>query len=50
MLINNDSLYKKLEKSSADLDKLIIDLRVNPERYMHFSVFGRKDRNKPPAN
>lgn len=47
MLINNDSLYKALEKSSADLDKLIIDLRVNPERYMHFSIFGRKDRNKP---
>lgn len=50
MLLNNDSLYKALEKSSTDLDKLIIDLRVNPERYMHFSVFGRKDRNKPPSN
>ena len=49
MLINNDSLYKKLDKSSADLDKLLIDLRLNPERYLHFSVFGRKDRNKPPA-
>jgi phospholipid/cholesterol/gamma-HCH transport system substrate-binding protein len=47
MLLNNDSLYKALEKSSADLDKLIIDLRVNPERYMHFSIFGRKDRNQP---
>ncbi|MGB3948577.1 MAG: MlaD family protein [Bacteroidia bacterium] len=47
MLINNDSLYKKLDKSTADLDKLLIDLRVNPERYIHFSVFGRKDKNKP---
>jgi phospholipid/cholesterol/gamma-HCH transport system substrate-binding protein len=50
MLINNDSLYKKLDKSAADLDKLLIDLRVNPERYMHFSIFGRKDRNKPPVD
>lgn len=50
MLINNDSLYRKLDKSAADLDKLLIDLRVNPERYMHFSVFGRKDRNKPPVD
>lgn len=50
MLINNPELYNKLEKSAGDLDKLLIDLRVNPERYMHFSVFGRKDRNKPPAN
>jgi phospholipid/cholesterol/gamma-HCH transport system substrate-binding protein len=47
MLINNDSLYRKLDQSSADLDKLIKDLRINPERYVHISVFGRKDRNKP---
>jgi phospholipid/cholesterol/gamma-HCH transport system substrate-binding protein len=48
MLINNDSLYRKLDKSSEDLDKLLNDLRINPERYVHISVFGRKDRNKPP--
>ncbi len=47
MLINNDSLYRKLDKSSADLDKLLNDLRINPERYVRVSVFGRKDRNKP---
>lgn len=47
MLINNDSLYRKLDKSAADLDKLLLDLRINPERYVHISVFGRKDKNKP---
>lgn len=47
MLVNNDSLYRKLDKSSEDLDKLLKDLRINPERYVHISVFGRKDRNKP---
>lgn len=47
MLINNDSLYRKLDQSSADLDRLLKDLRINPERYVHISVFGRKDRNKP---
>lgn len=47
MLINNDSLYRKLDKSAEDLDKLLKDLRINPERYVHISVFGRKDRNKP---
>jgi phospholipid/cholesterol/gamma-HCH transport system substrate-binding protein len=46
-LINSDSLYKSLSKSSEDLDKLLKDLRINPERYVHISVFGRKDRNKP---
>lgn len=47
LLVNNDSLYRKLDKSSEDLDKLLNDLRINPERYVHISVFGRKDRNKP---
>ena len=47
MLVNSDSLYRKLDKSAADLDKLLIDLRVNPERYVHVSVFGRKDKTKP---
>jgi phospholipid/cholesterol/gamma-HCH transport system substrate-binding protein len=46
-MVKNDSLYNNLNKSSEDLDKLIKDLRINPERYIHFSVFGRKDKNKP---
>lgn len=41
-LAKNDSLYTNLNKSTADLDKLLKDLRINPERYIHFSVFGRK--------
>ncbi len=47
LLINNDSLYRKLDKSTDDLDKLINDLRMHPERYVHLSVFGSKDKNKP---
>lgn len=47
MLVNSDSLYRKLDKSSADLDKLLIDLRMNPDRYVRVSVFGRKDKKKP---
>jgi phospholipid/cholesterol/gamma-HCH transport system substrate-binding protein len=47
-LLKNDSLYNNLNKSSEDLDKLLKDLRLNPERYIHFSVFGRKSRK--PVN
>lgn len=43
-LAKNDSLYNNLNKSSEDLDKLLKDLRINPERYIHFSVFGRKEK------
>ena len=45
LLINDDSLYNNLEKSSLDLDKLMEDMRLNPKKYVHFSVFGRKDEN-----
>jgi len=45
MLINNPDLYKKLESASNNLDLLVEDIRVNPNRYVQFSVFGRKDRN-----
>lgn len=47
LLINNDSLYNKLESSSSNLDLLIIDLKENPSRYVNFSLFGgSKQKNK----
>lgn len=46
-MLKNDSIYNNLNKASEDLDKLVKDLRINPERYVHISVFGRKDRKKP---
>lgn len=42
-LINNDSLYLNLQAATDDLDKLLIDMKENPKRYVHFSLFGRKD-------
>lgn len=43
-LINNDTLYVNLERAADDLDKLMLDMRLNPERYVHFSIFGRKNK------
>lgn len=45
-LINNDSLYRNLEATTANINNLIIDLKQNPKRYVHFSLFGRKDKKK----
>lgn len=42
-LLNDDSLYNNLEDASKSLDKLIVDMKENPKRYLHFSVFGRKN-------
>ncbi|MFO7842410.1 MAG: MlaD family protein [Bacteroidales bacterium] len=45
MLINNDSLYVNLNNLAADLDSLVIDLNENPNRYVHFSLFGKKKKD-----
>jgi phospholipid/cholesterol/gamma-HCH transport system substrate-binding protein len=42
LLLNNDSLYKNLVTASLSLDSLLTNIKDNPERYIHFSVFGRK--------
>lgn len=41
----NDSLYMNMNNSIASLDSLLIDMKANPKRYVHFSLFGKK--NKP---
>lgn len=46
MLVNNDSLYNHLDIASKDLDRLLVDLKEHPKRYVHVSVFGKSD--KPP--
>ena len=45
MLINNDSLYTNLNAVASDLDKLVIDFNENPKKYVHFSLFGKKNKN-----
>ncbi len=43
-LINDEKMYNNLNNAAENLDKLMIDLKANPKRYVSFSVFGgRKD-------
>jgi len=42
MLLNNKDLYINLSNTAASSDKLLIDLKNNPKRYVHFSLFGSK--------
>ncbi|MBN2669866.1 MAG: MCE family protein [Bacteroidales bacterium] len=38
-LINNDTLYYNLENASKSLNNLLIDIKENPKRYIHYSLF-----------
>jgi phospholipid/cholesterol/gamma-HCH transport system substrate-binding protein len=42
-LIKDPALYQNLNNSSKNLDLLLQDLRLNPKRYFHISVFGAKN-------
>ncbi len=42
MLLNDKSLYINLNNTAASADKLLIDLKQSPKRYVHFSLFGSK--------
>jgi phospholipid/cholesterol/gamma-HCH transport system substrate-binding protein len=51
-LVNNDKMYLELEASSRELKLLIEDMKLHPERYVQFSVFGKsskKNAYQPPA-
>lgn len=41
-LINDEKMYNNLNNAAENLDKLMIDLKANPKRYVSFSVFGNK--------
>ena len=41
-LINEDEVYNNLNSSIESLNSLISDIKANPKKYVHFSVFGRK--------
>ena len=43
-LLSDDSLYNKLNNTAEAATLLLEDLKQNPKRYVHFSVFGKKDK------
>ena len=47
-LVFDDALINSLDAASKNINLLLKDLRLNPKRYVHFSLFGKK--NKPYTN
>ncbi|MBO7379014.1 MAG: MCE family protein, partial [Bacteroidales bacterium] len=43
-LLYNKSLYNHIDATVVSADSLIVDLKANPKRYVHFSLFGKKNK------
>lgn len=46
-LLKDEQLYDELNATNNRLQKLVDDIKVHPERYIHFSVFGSKSKGVP---
>ncbi|MBR4572190.1 MAG: MCE family protein [Prevotella sp.] len=44
LLIYDKGMYDNLNATMRDADSLMVDLKSHPKRYVHFSVFGKKDK------
>lgn len=43
-LLNDKELYENLKNTSKEMEELLKDVQENPKRYVHFSIFGKKDK------
>lgn len=46
LLFNDPSLYNNLNATTANAASLLEDLKSHPKRYVHFSLFGKKDKSE----
>lgn len=46
-VLKDENLYRNLDKTTANLAALLEDMKANPKRYVHFSLFGRKESAVP---
>lgn len=44
LLLNDPGLYNNLNATTANAASLLQDLQAHPKRYVHFSLFGKKDK------
>jgi phospholipid/cholesterol/gamma-HCH transport system substrate-binding protein len=49
MLMNDDKLYKNLKNTLATANNLLYDINARPSRYIHVSVFGKKNKDEAPS-
>ena len=48
--VKDEKLYNNLEGASKQLEQLLQDMKLNPKRYVHFSLFGKRAKEYNPPN
>ena len=48
MLMHSDSLHNEIIETNQSIQNLLDDMEQNPNKYVHFSVFGRKTKSSKP--
>jgi len=47
-LLNDEKMYNNLTNSSKELEELLLEMKLHPKRFVHFSLFGKKDKGYKP--
>ncbi|MFA5300384.1 MAG: MlaD family protein, partial [Lutibacter sp.] len=47
-LLKDEEMYNNLKSASKELDELLRDVKLHPKRFVHFSLFGKKDKGYVP--
>lgn len=47
-LLNDEVMYNNLTNASKELEELLREMKLNPKRFVHFSLFGKKDKGYNP--
>jgi phospholipid/cholesterol/gamma-HCH transport system substrate-binding protein len=44
-ILKDEKLYDNIEGATAQLEALLQDMKLNPKRYVHFSLFGKRPKS-----
>lgn len=47
-LMNDEAMYNNLNNASKELEELLREMKLHPKRFVHFSLFGKKDKGYQP--
>lgn len=47
-LLKDEGLYQNLEGATKEMEELLREMKLNPKRFVHFSLFGKKPKPYSP--